>query len=231
MFIHSYNDCFIYILIPYFSSFFVYWFITFIFLLFDLYIDSKHRVQPDPIDWKLYVKSFYHVIYLQFFYSLPVMYLSLPLYKNRNDILYENIHIVVEIPKFIITIFVAELFFYNLHYLSHIIFYSHVHKIHHQWKNTCAISAAYVHPLEYLFVSLPTFILPPIIVGNHWYFTNIWFIFATFNVVIDHSGYKWFSSSIHHYNHHKYTNINYGNKLFYDLYYNSQSYIKKYCQE
>ena len=210
------NDYDIYIIIPYFSSFFVYWSLSFVFFLCDLYLDPKYRIEAN-IDWKLYKKSFYHVLYLQFCYSLPVMYFFIPLWKWRgNSILYSEMGY-IDIPKLIFSGLLGELIFYYLHYWSHLYCYANVHKVHHEWKNTCAIAAAYAHPIEYLFVSLPSFLLPPLITGLHWYYTNLWFIIATTSVVIDHSGYNIISWSRFHWEHHKYTNINYGTRTLYDI--------------
>ena len=104
----------------------------------------------------------------------------------------------------------GETIFYYLHYLSHFVCYSKIHKVHHEWTNTCAIAAAYAHPIEYLFVNLPSFLLPPLITGSNWIITIIWFMIATISVVLDHSGYNYIYNSEFHWKHHKYFNVNYG---------------------
>ena len=69
---------------PFYCSFFVYWGLSFIFFLADISLDNKkYRIEPD-INWKLYKKSLYHVLYLQFCYSLPIMYMLIPFWKWRN---------------------------------------------------------------------------------------------------------------------------------------------------
>ena len=204
-----------YVLLPYFSSFFVYWLLSLFFFICDYYVEPIHRYES-KIDWILYKKTFYHVLYLQFCYSLPVMYILIDVWKWRgNKMNYDELEY-IDLPKLIFTALLGDLFFYYLHYWSHLICYAHVHKVHHEWKNTCALAAAYSHPIEYVLVSLPTFLLPPIITGCHWYCANIWFIFSTIVVVIDHSGYKWFSWNEFHWKHHKYTNINYGTRMLYN---------------
>jgi sterol desaturase/sphingolipid hydroxylase (fatty acid hydroxylase superfamily) len=210
------TDISIYIIKPYFNSFCVYWGLSLIYFLCDIFIDEKYRMEGN-IDWKLYKKTFYHVLYLQFCFSLPVMYFMIPLWKWRgNSILYEELEY-IEIPKLIFTGLLGESLFYYLHYWSHLILYSKIHKVHHEWKNTCAIAAAYAHPIEYMLVSLPTFLLPPLITGVHWYYANIWFILSTASVVVDHSGYRWFSWSEFHWKHHKFTHVNYGTRTLYDI--------------
>ena len=46
---------------------------------------------------------------------------------------------------------------------------------------------------------------------------NIWFILSTASVVVDHSGYRWFSWSEFHWKHHKFTHVNYGTRTLYDI--------------
>ena len=197
-----------YVIIPYSLSFFVYWFLCLIFFILDKNINTKYRIEYN-IDWKLYQKTVSHGIYLQFAVCVPVMYFMIPLWKFRGINMYFNDISYIDFIKLIFNGLLGESIFYYLHYLSHFIFYSKIHKIHHEWKNTCAVAAAYAHPLEYLFISLPSFLLPPIITGSNWFITNLWFIIATISVVIDHSGYKIFTSE-YHWKHHKYSNTNYG---------------------
>jgi sterol desaturase/sphingolipid hydroxylase (fatty acid hydroxylase superfamily) len=204
------NNNFLYVIEPFTQSFLVYWTLCFSFYLADRYLDNeKYRIEA-KIDWKLYKKSVYHVLYLQFTYSLPIMYILKPIWNWREiTINYEDIEY-IDIIKLICNGLLGESIFYYLHYSSHFILYSKIHKVHHEWKNTCAVAAAYAHTLEYIFISLPTFLLPPIITGSNWYITKIWFILATASVVIDHSGYNIINASKFHWKHHKYTNINYG---------------------
>ena len=97
------TDISIYIIKPYFNSFCVYWGLSLIYFLCDIFIDEKYRMEGN-IDWKLYKKTFYHVLYLQFCFSLPVMYFMIPLWKWRgNSILYEELEY-IEIPKLTLNI-------------------------------------------------------------------------------------------------------------------------------
>lgn len=91
------------------------------------------------------------------------MYMLIPVWKWRGityDIEY------YDFIKLILNVLLGETIFYYLHYLSHFVCYSKIHKVHHEWTNTCAIAAAYAHPIEYLFVNLSSFLLPPIITVN-----------------------------------------------------------------
>lgn len=203
------NNIYKFVLIPFFSSFTVYWSLSFYYFLKDYYGDLKGRIDPN-INWKLYNKTLFHVLYLQFFYSLPIMYLLIPVWKWRNiSTTYDSI-VFYDIIKLLFNGLFGETIFYWLHYWSHFIFYSKVHKVHHEWTNPSALCAAYAHPIEYVFISLPSFLLPPIITGSNWIITNIWFVIATISVVLDHSGYKNIHYSEFHWKHHKYFNVNYG---------------------
>ena len=54
-----------YVIIPYSLSFFMYWFLCLIFFILDKNVNTKYRIEYN-IDWKLYEKTIYHVLYLQF---------------------------------------------------------------------------------------------------------------------------------------------------------------------
>ena len=204
------NDNLLYVIEPFIHSFLIYWSLCYVFYVADRYLDNeKYRIEAN-IDWKLYKKSVYHVLYLQFTYSLPIMYLIKPIWNWRGITIHYNEIEYIDIFKLICNGLLGETLFYYLHYASHFILYAKVHKVHHEWKNTCAVAAAYAHPLEYILVSLPTFLLPPIITGSNWVITKTWFFIATTSVVIDHSGYNIINASKYHWKHHKYTTVNYG---------------------
>jgi sterol desaturase/sphingolipid hydroxylase (fatty acid hydroxylase superfamily) len=212
---------------PFYCSFFVYWGLSFIFFLADIGLDNKkYRIEPN-IDWKLYNKTLYHVLYLQFCYSLPIMYMLIPFWKWRNITIEYNESNHTDIIKLITSGLLGESIFFYLHYWSHFILYPKIHKVHHEWKNTCAIAAAYAHPIEYICVSLPSFLFPPMITGLNWYYSNIWFMIATTSVVIDHSGYNIINASKFHWDHHKYSNVNYGTNTIGDV---IHFFIKKYSK-
>lgn len=223
------NDYKIFVIIPFCLSFIVYWSLAFLFYVMDKNF-AKYRIDEN-INWSLYKKTVYYVLYLQFCYSLPVLYLLIPIWKWRNITILFNQIIILDIFKFFLNCLLGETIFYYLHYISHFLFYSKIHKVHHEWTNTCAVAAAYAHPLEYLLISLPSFLLPPIITGSNWIITNIWFLLATIMVIIEHSGYKYIKCSEFHWKHHKYFNINYGKKTLIDIIIwilKKINYLKKY---
>jgi sterol desaturase/sphingolipid hydroxylase (fatty acid hydroxylase superfamily) len=211
------TDIHTFVIYPFSCSFAVYWGLSFLFYLCDVKLDNKKYRIEENIDWVLYKKTFFHVLYLQFAYSLPIMYALIPVWKWRgNTIDYQDSNY-TDVIKLVSCGLLGESIFFYLHYWSHFILYSKIHKVHHEWKNTCAIAAAYAHPIEYVMVSLPSFLIPPIITGINWQFSNIWFIIATTSVVIDHSGYNIIDASKFHWDHHKYSNVNYGTNTIGDV--------------
>jgi sterol desaturase/sphingolipid hydroxylase (fatty acid hydroxylase superfamily) len=213
---YNMSDINTYVTIPFACSFFVYWSISGYYFLRDYYGDLSQRIDTN-IDWMLYKKTFYHVLYLQFCFSLPIMYMLIPVWKWRNNtILFESIEY-IDIIKLGVNGLLGESIFYYMHYWSHFILYSKIHKVHHEWTNTCALAAAYAHPVEFMLVNLPSFLIPPIITGSNWFITNLWFMIATTSVVIDHSGYKNIHYSEFHWKHHKSSNANYGTNTIGDI--------------
>ena len=69
--------------------------------------------------------------------------------------------------------------------------YPHVHKIHHEYKVSIAITSAYMHPMEFLILILPTG-LGPLVLGKHMHITTgfAWFTLRTFESIEGHAGYE-----------------------------------------
>jgi len=210
------SDITLYVMNPFVTSFLIYWSLSFSFYLYDKYGDLNKRIDPN-INWSLYKKTVYHVLYLQFCYSLPVLYMLIPFWKWRGITTTYNTIGVFDLIKLGLNGLLGETIFFYLHYWSHLILYSSIHKMHHEWTNPCAVSAAYAHPIEYVVVSLPSFLLPPMITGSNWIISNVWFMIATTSVVLDHCGYKNIHTSEFHWKHHKYFNVNYGTNTIGDV--------------
>ncbi len=208
------NDIDKFVFYPLLYSAIVYWGLSGFWFLLDIYLAPKYRINGgEIINWNLYKKTAIRVSLLQS--TTPfVLYLMIPLWKLRGiETSWSNFLSIITLIKFLFCPILSDLIFYITHKLCHLkIFYSNVHKIHHEWVVPCALAAAYTSIYEYIFCNLPTFLLPPLILNINWYGANCWFIFATVRIVNDHSGYTFFESSIHHTNHHKYKMYNYGSE-------------------
>ncbi|KAK8750442.1 hypothetical protein OTU49_014833, partial [Cherax quadricarinatus] len=90
----------------------------------------------------------------------------------------------------LVCILLEEVAFYYLHRLFHQrLLYTHVHKIHHQWKSPIAITAAYAHPVEHVLCNLVPLMLGPVLVAAHPATLWVWATLATLGTLIHHSGY------------------------------------------
>ena len=211
-----------------FITFIFYWLTIGFWFLCDLYLDSKYRING-KINWSLYKKSAIYSVLMQLTITPIILYYMIPLWKWRGlDLNYDNFITIETLIKLIICPFISEFVFFYIHKLCHIPYlYKKIHKIHHEWIIPCAVSASYSHPLEYIFCSLPTFILPPFITNLNGYAMQLWFVLALISVINSHSGYKYPNGSIRHKDHHKYNNRNYGPLKILDTIYNTEIPIKE----
>ena len=207
------NDFKIFILYPLTLSAIAYWFTSFIFFLLDIYLAPKFKIKgAEKINWEFYKLTAIYVLKMQALTTPIVLYLMIPLWKLRNINIYLSYDL-VSILKLFLCPLLGDIIFFLTHRLCHCNFlYKKVHKLHHQWKYPVAVCASYTTYYEFILCNLPTFLLPPLILRLNWYLANIWFIFSSIMVVIDHSGYNFFKRSIHHTNHHVLTNYNYGSE-------------------
>ena len=208
------NDYYTFIIFPITISAFAYWGTSFLWFILDFAIAPEYRVNKSPIDWKLYKKTALYVLTMQMSVTPFVMYGLIPVWKYIEiNTTFRDLFTFYTMIKLLITPILSDITFYYLHRITHFtIFYKDVHKLHHEWKTPCALCAAYTTYTEFTFCNLPTFLLPVLILRLNWYAANLWFIFATINVINDHSGYVFLDRSVHHALHHQFTNYNYGSK-------------------
>lgn len=109
-----------------------------------------------------------------------------------------------------------EIYFYFTHRLSHInkFIYRNIHKVHHKDISNCVLDAQWVHPLETIFITIPTFWLWPYI----WLFFGIisYELLIFFQII---TFYFNITSHIYdgpHITHHKYVNTNFGELMILD---------------
>ena len=210
------DDVSFYVLYPIFISSIAYWGISGVWLFMDIFLAPHYRIKGgEIIDWKLYKKTAKHVLITQMTTTPFIMYALIPVwnYRGVRGELADDFFSFITLFKLSLCPPIGEFIFYFSHRLCHLnSLYSSVHKLHHEWKVPVAVAAAYTTKTEYVLCNLPTFLLPPLLLGLNWYAANIWFVFSTISVVMDHSGYIFFKNAVRHANHHKYTKYNYGAK-------------------
>lgn len=208
------NEIKTFVMLPFLSSGFVYWGLSGLWFILDVFLAPDYRIPGgEIIDWKLYKKTAYHVVKIQSITPF-ILYSMIPLWKFRNiDTNFLSLFTWLNLFKLSFCPIVSDFVFYVTHRTCHHIFlYSNIHKKHHEWVVPCALAASYTTIYEYVFCNLPVFLFPPLILNLNWYGAQIWFIIATIHVVNDHSGYIFLENSIHHANHHKYKTFNYGSQ-------------------
>ena len=200
------NNTLNYVIVPFLLNLLIYW-TTCGYWFYHDFNGSKGRIYK-TIDWKLYKKTIVHVISMQFLLVPFVLYTIRDLWELRTS---EDLFTFETAAKLVICPCISEFVFFYTHSIGHTKFwYKHVHHIHHEWKYPCGVSAAYSHPIEFIFSLLPTLILPPLVLNINWNAALIYFSLAIISVVNSHSGYMNVEGSERHTLHHIKNNFNLG---------------------
>jgi len=150
------------------------------------------------------------VLFNQWFVSIPQFAASYwffsPRWHQLPDIFTIAFHMVLCLGM-------VEVGFYYSHRLFHSpFFYSRFHKWHHELKAPICIAALYTHPIEHAVCNMLPVLIPPLLLGTHFWVMNAWFCMATLNTLVVHSGYNipGLPDSRSHDLHHSHTFVNFG---------------------
>ncbi|MEC9464526.1 MAG: sterol desaturase family protein, partial [Myxococcota bacterium] len=182
--------------------------------LYQFKIQIRRDGSASPVDFEKLWHTVRVVLFNQFFGTLPVLLLVFPLMVWRGmdpaqvappwfEVLW---HLAV-------MLLVEEILFYVVHRaLHHKYLYARIHKVHHEYKESIAITTHYVHYLEHIFGNLMPIFAGALIVGAHPLTILAWIGLAVTNALHSHSGYNfpWQAWSVHHDYHHFRIRGNYG---------------------
>lgn len=130
------------------------------------------------------------------------------------------------IPQIIFFMIVEDTCFYWSHRLLHSSYlYSKIHKQHHEYINTIGIASEYSSPIDFVFTSVVTSGIGPLILNCHIFTLYMWTFLRVLETIDGHSGYdfSWspfrllpFSGGANYHNfHHSHNISNYGSFFTY----------------
>lgn len=187
----------------FYDHIFGYWFIITCTIIVDLYLynsgkwpDYKLNIFDPPVSL---VQTVFLVLFNQFIISYPVITLFEKDFPVWTDFSFMQIFI---------ALISVEILFYHLHYFFHSTLLYPLHKVHHSWRNTMAISTLYAHPLEHVLCNVLPVLLSAKLAGFSLLQARIWHMFALLYTTLgSHGGYILSNGHIYH---HLYQNCNYG---------------------
>ncbi|MPC17556.1 Fatty acid hydroxylase domain-containing protein 2 [Portunus trituberculatus] len=198
-------------------GYFTYWAVGGLYTLADLglrpHLLRQYKTQAgtnEPVSGRALIKCLAVVNVNQLVLGLPFVEAC------RRILLMRGADFSPRLPPFFLVLqhlsvftIIEEVLFYYFHRLCHHrLLYKHIHKLHHEWQSPIAVTAAYAHPVEHLFVNMIPIMVGPILLGSHPATIWLWVFLATVNVLVHHSGYHLPflpSPQFHDYHHLKFT--------------------------
>jgi len=114
---------------------------------------------------------------------------------------------------FAVFLLIEEILFYTVHRTLHQKrWYSKIHRIHHEYKESICIATHYVHFAEHMLGNLFPIFAGAFLLGSHPVTFVFWIGLGVANALHTHSGYHfpWMAYSLHHDYHHYRIRGNYG---------------------
>lgn len=188
---------------------------------YTFYLDYKNKNFNNKIQHKdkekilnIYKKVlplvFFNIFVTTFFFSLFYIYLI-----EYYNLKYFPENYTIGIFKLFFMRYFVDIPFYLCHRLFHYPYLYKYHKVHHEIKAPIGISAAYSHPIDYIFGNLIPIFIPFLFLKVDYVFLHIWAIFTIFTTIYEsHGGFK--NLSEFHDIHHKYFKYNFGTDFIMD---------------
>lgn len=205
---------------------------------FDPVWAQPYRIQNKPFDVSRYLRRNLWLITRNALIMLAVLVLIWPLLRLseiHDGILPEWYVIASQLVFFIL---LDDYLYYWLHRSMHSQKWllKHVHAVHHEIRNPCALAGNYFHWLEYLLTGALA-LVGPILVGCHIVVLYVWIIIRQLEAADGHAGYDFpwnplrylpvYDGPVYHDFHHARFKGNYAGFLHYvDRFYGT--YIKEY---
>ncbi len=156
---------------------------------------NKWPWEEDYSQWEALLKKTLKLLIFNHFLILPMVLLMFyikDVCPMRTD--YESLPDYIEVTLHILFFILCEDFgFYFSHrLLHHKYLYSHIHKVHHTYRQVVSISSEYAHPIEFIVSNLFTTSLGSIILGKntHLYTYLLWIIIRVGESCDGHCGYE-----------------------------------------
>jgi sterol desaturase/sphingolipid hydroxylase (fatty acid hydroxylase superfamily) len=153
---------------------------------------------------KSYKYVFLNVVVLPYFISFIFLH-----YKIYSD----EFNLIIWVRDCLINWISVDILFWTIHRILHFpIFYSLIHKKHHEFKRPIGFTSLYATPIDFLVSNFPPIFFALIILRSHYTLFYFWTCISTFNTIyISHS-----KNDRFHVIHHESFIYNYGINIFMD---------------
>eukprot|EP00019_Armaparvus_languidus_P012762 CAMPEP_0168584438 /NCGR_PEP_ID=MMETSP0420-20121227/3137_1 /TAXON_ID=498008 /ORGANISM="Pessonella sp." /LENGTH=204 /DNA_ID=CAMNT_0008619235 /DNA_START=135 /DNA_END=745 /DNA_ORIENTATION=- len=136
------------------------------------------------------LKLFAVVLFNQFAIGMPMTMIMYKLYDWRGCFAKPVPSIATFLTDLVIFVLIEEFLFFYSHWLMHTkYFYKPVHKLHHEWQESCALVCIYAHPIEHIISNLFPVMIGPFVTGSHPFSMMAWYIIALGSTLNSHSGF------------------------------------------